>query len=71
MTTISLPSLDHDGTLSGPVIQALADGATSDRDPNDADKIILTFPTKAAAKSFATLIAGKAPESTDNDPVAE
>ena len=67
MNTVTLPFLDHTGTLTPLVIEALADGATSDHHPTEADMILLTFPTKIAAKAFAAKIAtaGDAVEVTE------
>lgn len=52
---VSLPFLDHTGALSPLVIDAIDAGALSAHDPNDADRITLTFADHGEAESFATL----------------
>lgn len=56
MKTIQLPALDHSGTLSPHVIQAMLDGATSANDPSSRDHILLTFRTAKDAQAFAKLV---------------
>jgi hypothetical protein len=52
MNTISLPFIDLDGTLSPLVISAMEQGATSARDPQNEDLIVLTFADADALKDF-------------------
>lgn len=58
MTKITLPYLDHDGTLSPLVQQAIEEGAIADRDASHvADEIfVLIFKTKKAADAFSAKI---------------
>lgn len=56
MKTIQLPALDHTGTLSPHVLQAMLDGATSANDPTSRDHILLTFKTAKDAAAFAKLV---------------
>lgn len=55
MHTISLPFYDETG-LTPLVIEAMAAGATSANDPNNPDKIILTFESETARNAFADAI---------------
>lgn len=56
MKTIQLPALDHSGTLSPHVLQAMLGGATSANDPTSRDHILLTFKTAKDAQAFAKLV---------------
>ncbi len=56
MKTIQLPALDHSGTLSAHVIQAMLDGATSANDPTSRDHILLTFKSAKDAAVFAKVV---------------
>lgn len=56
MFTVSLPFLDATGKLTPFVVEALAAGATSAHDPDDAAKIVLIFEDEDARDAFAELI---------------
>lgn len=72
MTTLRLPFLDHDGSLSPLVNEAMVAGATADRGPvNGTETFDLTFKTKKAADAFRAKLNSTIEVSEVANPVAE
>lgn len=65
MITINVPYLDHSGKITPALLKAMANGATAERDPNNADNLLVTLSDEDAV--LFAMETGETKEAENNE----